>query len=65
MPEESPDAQVREKPGDFSREIRVFPIIGFPGRDGAMMNQGLPVIEIAPEDMDKIGQFHFIAPLRA
>jgi hypothetical protein len=55
MPEESLDAEVRQDSGDFSRKIRVFPVIGFLRRDGAVMDQGLPVIEIVSEDMNKIG----------
>jgi hypothetical protein len=59
MLEESPDAEVRKDPGDFSRKIPVFLVSGVLRGDVAMMDQGLSEIEIILDDMNKIGQFHY------
>jgi hypothetical protein len=63
MPEKCADAEVRKDSGDFSGKIRVLLVFGFLRRDGAIMDQGLSEIEIVLEDMNKIGQFHFIVTL--
>jgi hypothetical protein len=63
MPEESLDAEVRQDSGELRGENKVFFVVGFLGRDGAIMDQGLPVIEIVLEAMNKISQFHFMITL--
>jgi len=58
MPEEAPDAEVREKGADFRQKFRVLLVSGILRGGVAVMDQGLSEIEILLEGMHKIGQFH-------
>jgi hypothetical protein len=58
MVEEPPYAERREDPGNFRRQIFILTVFRFLRGDGAVMDQGFPVVEVAPEEMDKIRQFH-------